>query len=318
MSKDLILGIDTSNYTTSAALVAQTGELVTQNRARLEVEKGNRGLRQSKAVFQHVEKLPEIINEVIAGHQEQIVKIVVSSRPRNEADSYMPVFRVGEGQAATLAQALNASLEKVSHQAGHLMAGLWSNEIYHSERFLALHLSGGTSELLLVNEKENASFEIEKIGGSQDLTAGQFIDRVGVKLGLSFPAGPELEKLAQQGSEDTVDIPHSVQGLEVSFSGPCSAAMREIEAGKNKADIALGVQQSIAHSLIEVLSKAVKEYDCQDVLLVGGVMANQYLRDKLKADLEEKNSDTQLYFADPRWSSDNAVGTAAIGLKFDN
>ena len=318
MSKELILGIDTSNYTTAAALLTKSGELVAQKRARLEVKKGNRGLRQSKAVFQHVEKLSEIINEVIAGYQEQIVKIVVSSRPRDEEGSYMPVFRVGEGQAETLAQALNVPLQKVSHQAGHLMAGLWSNDIYNLDRFLALHLSGGTSELLLVNEKEDASFEIEKIGGSQDITAGQFVDRVGVKLGLSFPAGAELEKLAQQGEKDNVVLPHSVQGLEISFSGPCSAAMRKIEAGVKKEDIALGVQQSIAKSLNKILLKAIKEYNCQDLLLVGGVMANQYLRNKLKDNLESQNSATQLYFASPRWSSDNAVGTAAIGLKFDN
>ena len=312
MNKELILGIDTSNYTTSAALMSRDGELIAHKRVRLEVKKGKRGLRQSKAVFQHVNKLPEIINEVIAGHQEELAEVVVSSRPRDKEGSYMPVFRVGEGQAETLAQVLEIPVTKVSHQAGHLMAGLWSNNLNDVDRFLALHLSGGTSELLFVHQNREPSFEIQKIGGSQDLTAGQFIDRVGVKLGLSFPAGPGLEELAQKGRENALDLPYSVEGLKISFSGPCSAAMRKIEAGTRKEDIAIGVQQSIANSLIEMLSQAVKEYDCQDILLVGGVMANQYLRDKLKENLENKILGAKLYFAPPRWSSDNAVGTTAL------
>ena len=309
MSKELLLGIDTSNYTTAVALLTTTGELVAQKRTRLEVKEGNRGLRQSKAVFQHVEKLPKIIKEVISGYQRQITKVVVSSKPRDEEESYMPVFRVGEGQAETLAQALEVPLQKVSHQAGHLRAGLWSNDISSLDRFLAVHLSGGTSELLFVKDKED--LKIEKIGGSQDLTAGQFIDRVGVKLGLSFPAGPELEKLAQESTVENLDVPHSVQGLEVSFSGPCSAAMRKIEAGADKRDIALAVQRTVVNSLLEMLTAAVKEYDCQEILLVGGVMANQYLRDRLETEL----NDFTLYFAKPQWSIDNAVGTAACGLK---
>lgn len=310
MSKELILGIDTSNYTTATALLSQTGELIAQQRTRLEVKKGNRGLRQSKAVFQHVENLPQIIKEIISGYQQQITKVVVSSKPRDEAESYMPVFRVGEGQAETLAQALEVPLKKVSHQAGHLMAGLWSNNLLQLDRFLAVHLSGGTTELLLVKDHEEG-FEIEKIGGSQDLTAGQFIDRVGVKLGLSFPAGPELEELAQKKDEESLAVPHSVQDLEISFSGPCSAAMREIEAGADKGAIALAVQRAILNSLLEILTTATEKYACQNILLVGGVMANQYLRNRLQAELNEQN----LYFAKPQWSSDNAVGTAACGLR---
>jgi len=314
MNKGLILGIDTSNYTTAVALVDQAGNLIAQKRQRLEVEKGKKGLRQSKAVFQHVNKLPGLIAQVIEGYQDQLAKIVVSTRPRDEIDSYMPVFRVGQAQAKTLAYALEIPLIKVSHQAGHLMAGLWSNDL-HLDRFLALHLSGGTSDLLLVNSGEDAQFDIQEIGGSQDITAGQFIDRIGVKLGLDFPAGPGLEKLAESATEDVTELPYSVQDLEISFSGPCSAAMRKIEAGATKENIALEVQESIANSLIEMLSRAIEEYECSNLLLVGGVMANQYLRDKLKASLENQDLNAKLYFAPPQWSSDNAVGTAALGLK---
>ncbi|MGM0501727.1 MAG: O-sialoglycoprotein endopeptidase [Bacillota bacterium] len=313
MSKDLILGIDTSNYTTSVALLNQSGELIAQQRKKLKVEKGQRGLRQSKAVFQHLNQLPGIINNVIADHQKELAKIVVSTKPRDDEDSYMPVFRVGQAQAKTLAHALDIPLFEVSHQAGHLMAGLWSNDV-RLDRFLALHLSGGTTELLLV-ETAGADFAIQEVGGSQDLTAGQFVDRVGVKLGLPFPAGADLEKLAQQSKGAGLELPYSVQDLEISFSGPCTAAMRKIEAGAAPEKVAAGVQQVIAHSLIELLTTAIEEYDCYNLLLVGGVMANQYLRTELKENLANEELGAKVYFADPQWSSDNAVGTSALGVK---
>ncbi|WP_408954649.1 O-sialoglycoprotein endopeptidase [Natroniella sp. ANB-PHB2] len=312
----MILGIDTSNYTTSAALLASSGELVTQKRERLEVERGERGLRQSEAVFQHVNKLPQVIAEVVEGKKGELTKVVVSTRPTSQADSYMPVFRVGEGQAKSLASILDLPLFEVSHQESHLMAGVWSAGL-DVEKFLAIHLSGGTSELLKVSNKQGLGFVVEVLGTSQDLHAGQFIDRVGVELGFSFPAGPSLERLAWEGELGEVVIPSAVDGYQMSFSGPTSAAMRAIEAGEKKADIALAVQQAIANTVEKVLRKAIGKEDVTDILIVGGVAANQYIRARLKKRLEHPGVGAKLYFADPKWSSDNAVGTAALALELE-
>ncbi|AGB40521.1 metal-dependent protease with possible chaperone activity [Halobacteroides halobius DSM 5150] len=309
----MILGIDTSNYTTAAAIMDSSGKLITQTRKLLTVKEGQRGLRQAEAVFQHVNQLPEILEEVIG--QNKLTKIVVSTRPRPKKDSYMPVFRVGEGQAKTLAKVLDIPLVEVSHQEGHLMAGIWSSNLDVDE-FLAVHISGGTTELLKVTKAQRKpSFEIERLGGSQDLHAGQFIDRVGVKLGLSFPAGPSLEELATEGELEAVTIPSSVDGYQISFSGPSSAAMRLIEQGKDKSDIALAVQQAVANSLEKVLKKAMQEEKLRDILLVGGVAANQYIRARLQKRLEHRAVGANLYFADPRWSSDSAVGVAGMGVE---
>ncbi|WP_027340159.1 O-sialoglycoprotein endopeptidase [Halonatronum saccharophilum] len=311
----MILGIDTSNYTTSVALLNASGELVDERRSVLEVQCGERGLRQSEALFQHLKNLPRLISEIGDSFEGDLTKVVVTSSPRSKAGSYMPVFLVGLGQAQSLTSMMNIPLKKVSHQEGHLMAGLWSAE-KRLNKFLAVHLSGGTSDILKVKfVAKDKSFEVDELGESNDLHAGQFVDRVGVKMGLPFPAGPHLEELAKEGNLDTLSIPSSVKGYNMSFSGPTSAAMRAIEEGKSKKDIALALQRSIANSLEKVLKKGIEEEGIKDILIVGGVAANEYIRDRLRTRLEHKAVGAKLYFADPKYSTDNAVGVAVLGLE---
>lgn len=311
----LILGIDTSNYTTSVALMDQEGNLLSEARKLLPVEKGERGLRQSEAVFKHIEQFPEVINglELNESMCQDLTKVVVSTRPRNDADSYMPVFRVGESQASSIASLFQIPLETVSHQEGHLMTGIWSAQGPYQKEFLAVHLSGGTTDILKVI-RNKSRFKIDKLGSAVDIHAGQFIDRVGVKLGLDFPAGPELEQLAKEGEAGAVIFPSSVDGYDISFSGPNSAAMRAISAGKRPEDIALAVQSCIAKALEKVLRLALQEQKLKQILIVGGVAANRYLRERLKRKLEHPAVGGELFFAEPKYSSDNAVGVAALGL----
>ncbi len=292
-----------------------SGDLIAQEREILEVKNGDRGLRQSEALFQHINQLPGLIKKVIGSRGRELTKVIVSGRPRPQNSSYMPVFKVGLGQAQSLASILQIPLVEVSHQEGHVMAGLWSANIELSD-FLAVHLSGGTTDLLKVKCKDDKSaFRIKELGTSMDLHAGQFIDRVGVALGLSFPAGPSLEELGRQGEFGKETIPSAVDGYNISFSGPATAAMRLIKSNKNPQDIALAVEQCIAKSLEKVLKKAIIAEGQQEVLIVGGVAANQYIRSRLKKRLEHPAIGAKLYFADPQWSSDNAVGIAALGLE---
>lgn len=311
----LIMGIDTSNYTTSVAVLNQKGDLIAEARRLLPVSKGERGLRQSEAVFKHVEQFPEVIEELkIKKLKEQLSKIVVSTSPRQTEESYMPVFRVGQGQGRSMAQVLGIPLQEVSHQAGHLQAGIWSAKQLEAKEFLALHISGGTTEVMRVVSK-NATFKIRRLGAAVDLHAGQFIDRVGVELGLDFPAGPQLEELAKGGEKGAVIIPSAVEEYDISFSGPNSAAMRAISAGEKPEDIALAVQSCIAKTLEKVLRLAVDEQGLSKILVVGGVASNLYLRQRLKDKLEHPAVGGELFFAAPEFSSDNAVGVAALGLR---
>ena len=298
------LGVDTSCYTTSVAYLAD-GQLV-EKRKLLSVPQGKRGLRQSEALFQHLGNLPLLLEE-LSPQLGRITHVAASTRPRPQEDSYLPVFKAGETVARSIAASLNCPFIETSHQAGHLWAGFWSAKERPQENWLAFHLSGGTTDLLLVRPKVS---QIETLGSSLDLHAGQFIDRVGVHLGLSFPAGPSLEKLAREGQRGKITIPAPVRGYDLSFGGPEAAACRELERGADPGDLALAVILTIGRGVVKVITRALEEYQISSLLFVGGVAANQILRDYLREKLEHPKFGVQLFFADPHLSTDNAVGVA--------
>ena len=186
--RQVVVGLDTSCYTTSAAAVTVDGQVVASCRQLLPVKLGERGLRQSEGVFIHVRQLPgrlEELREFIRG--DEIVAVCASSRPRDEEESYMPVFQVGDAQARGMAAMLGVPCFASTHQRGHVAAAMVDSGIAPGD-LLAVHLSGGTTELLSLRGEE-----LTLLGGTLDLHAGQVVDRVGVALGLPFPAGPHLE-----------------------------------------------------------------------------------------------------------------------------
>ncbi len=322
----MFLGIDTSCYTTSLAVVDSEGNLLSEARRLLVTPKGGRGLAQNEAVFQHINNLPELFAQISANLPvEKLRGIAASVRPRPVEGSYMPVFRVARSYGESLSVILGVPFTCTSHQEGHLAAGLWSAQGPIDSEFLAVHLSGGTTELLRVAclpEPENANnvFDVSLMGGTSDLHAGQFVDRVGVALGMTFPAGPQLELLAREGHESDanaalVSIPSSVKGYQISFSGPETQALRLIERNTPKYLVARAVEKCISTSLEKVIGKAVADTGIKEVLIVGGVSANRFIREKLSAKLNQKSVGACLYFAAPGLSSDNAVGTALIGLQ---
>ena len=220
----------------------------------------------------------------------------------------MPVFLAGLGQAETIAAALDVPLIRADHQSGHIRAALYGNEeLLDRERFLAVHISGGTTDLLLIEPHCDAPYRIETIGCSNDLHAGQFVDRVGVALGLPFPAGKHLEALAIQAEQKDVKLASAVKGKECSFSGAESAAQRLLHTVPD-AELAYGVYDCLARTLVKLFENAKKIYGDLPVLVCGGVASSGLLRMMLK-----KRFSGKLYFGKPELSSDNAVGVALIG-----
>ena len=145
----MYLGFDTSNYTTSVALF--DGNDIIQAKKLLYVKTGERGLRQSDAVFQHTVNMPEILAE-LEYDKSSIDAVAVSTRPRNIEKSYMPCFMVGKGIADAVSKFTSSRLYYTSHQVGHILAALYSvgrlDLVEH--QFIAFHVSGGTTEALLV------------------------------------------------------------------------------------------------------------------------------------------------------------------------
>lgn len=311
-----ILGIDTSAYTCSVAIVSVDGEVLTAHRRLLPVPAGERGLQQGTAVFHHVQILPELLASAFADVPATRLKgVAAATSPRPVEGSYMPVFTVAAGQGRVLAAALQVPFLATTHQEGHLAAGLWSAGWQPGGPFLAVHLSGGTSEILKVSRKRGG-FNISKLGGTLDLHAGQLVDRVGVLMGLKFPAGPQLELLAREAGEEKgekVRLTSAVRGYNFSFSGPASQAERLLAAGASPAAVARAVEQCIANTLERVLRAAVGETGIKEILIVGGVAANTYLRSRLRRRLEHRAVGARLYFADSQHSTDNAIGVALLG-----
>lgn len=315
LDRNACLGLDTSCYTTSVALCgAVSGEaegLFFQARRMLTVPEGGRGLQQSEMVFQHVSRLPGLVEALCAEHPELAVRAVCASvRPRPEEASYMPAFRVGEGVGRSIAAAMRVPFIRTTHQEGHLRAARVGTALRADTPHLALHLSGGTTEVLLVR-----GGAITLLGGSRDLHAGQLIDRVGVAMGLDFPAGPALSALAAQGTEQA-RLTSTVQGMDCHFSGAEAQAMRLIAAGAvSQADIAAEVIACIARTVAKWIVAGCAQAGVSDVLLGGGVASSAPLREMVTERVAKRNGSIRLHFARPELAGDNAVGVGLIGLE---
>lgn len=300
----VFLGFDTSCYTTSVAMVTMDGN-ITWARELLPVKQGGRGLAQSEMVFLHTRKLPELVAKLNIADYE-VRAIGVSSKPRDAEDSYMPAFLVGKTVAHSLGLVLGRPVYELSHQTNHLYAALAAADMPDSQKFLFVHISGGTTEILLAS-KTGADYTYQLLMQSLDISAGQFIDRIGVKLGLGFPAGIGLETMALEAT-GVIELPVAVKKGCVSFAGPCSAAERFLVKGVEHATLAKGVLECVAESLYRSVRYFAAEQKIHRVLFIGGVAGNSLIREYIKGKLIKYS--VQAFFATPQFSSDNAIGSA--------
>ncbi|MBR5545293.1 MAG: peptidase M22, partial [Clostridia bacterium] len=273
------LGIDTSNYTTSVAVYDDTTNIVVNRKKLLPVKEGEKGIRQSDAVFHHTVQLPELINDLVNEFKGNISSVGVSIKPCNEVGSYMPCFLTGISVAEAVSSFMHIPLYKFSHQDGHIAAALYSAgklDLINKE-FFAFHISGGTSQVLKVSPNENY-FKTEIISDSLDLKAGQAIDRVGVMLGLKFPCGPELEKLALKSEMDLKKEKVFRRDGRFSLSGVENKCKKMFEDGKKPEDIAFFCVNYIRSALDDTVTEIIKEHGNLPLVFSGGVMSNTIIR----------------------------------------
>lgn len=296
------LGLDTSNYTTSAAVFDGVGG---RNAGRLlTVPEGALGLRQSDALFQHIKRLPDMLAILRQeGYlDEKLSAIGASTRPREVEGSYMPCFLAGDSQGRVLADTLGVPFFAWSHQQGHVAAAAWSAD--HMELLdtphLAWHLSGGTTELLLI-EPDGVAVKATCVGGTSDISAGQLIDRAGKRLGLAFPAGKELDELAEHSAKDD-SFTVKLKDLTFSLSGVENQVNSMAEQGRAPEDIARFTLETIASIILRTRKEAEKRWPGLPLLCSGGVASNRLLRSRLE----------DAIFAQPQYSTDNAMGVAIL------
>ena len=303
----MYLGFDTSNYTTSVAVY--DGVEIKQAKKVLCVKSGEKGLRQSDAVFQHTVNMPSLLNSLEINN---IDAVGVSTRPRNIEGSYMPCFLVGVNTANAVSKAAGVPMYETSHQVGHILASLYCvNRLdLINERFIAFHLSGGTTEALLVKPDESEIISAEIIAQSLDLKAGQAVDRTGVMLGLDFPCGKQLDLLSRE-CEQNFKIKPSMKGLDCSLSGVENKAHAMLENGASKQETAKFTLTYISQTICEMLRRIKREYGELPVVFSGGVASNSLLRQYV-------NNEFNAYFAQSEFSLDNAAGCAVYAYLKEN
>ena len=302
-----VIGIDTSNYTTSIAYFDGVSGV---NCSRLlPVKPGELGLRQSDAVFAHTKSLPDLSGRLFSNAEvDKITAVGVSTRPRAVEGSYMPCFMVGYSHAKLLSDALGVPLVEVSHQQGHVAASLWSTGHLElmDEPHLAWHLSGGTTELLLV-EPEGKNVKCTKIGGTTDISAGQLIDRTGVMLDLPFPAGKHVDALSKEATmKETFKV--KCPGMEFSLSGVQNKVQQFHQKNGVPAETAAFALRCVASAVYQATQNALKAYSGLKVVFSGGVASNSMLREVI--------APLNPIFCEPQYSTDNAMGVAVLTHRY--
>jgi N6-L-threonylcarbamoyladenine synthase len=298
-----VIGFDTSNYTTSVAVF--DGKDGVNCSKLLPVKQGELGLRQSDAVFQHIKSLPELSGRLFSHvNPDKISAVGVSTRPRAVEGSYMPCFMVGYTHAKMLADCLKVPLVEVSHQQGHVAASLWSADQLDlmDVPHLAWHLSGGTTELLLV-EPDGKNVRCSKIGGTTDISAGQLIDRTGQLLGLPFPSGKHLDALSGK-ARNTEVFRVKCDGLTFSLSGVQNKVQQFHDKYASPEETAAYALRCVAQAVLKASGNALREYPGLRVVFSGGVASNSMLRQVLQP--------LDPVFSQPQFATDNAMGVAVL------
>lgn len=303
----LFLGVDTSNYTTSLAVADLEKMTAVQSKKLLPVAEGSLGLRQSDAVFHHTVQLPVLFDNLSAECElSQVSAVGVSVSPRSEEGSYMPCFLAGVSAATAFAASRGLRLYRFSHQQGHIAAALFSADRLDllGEKFLAFHVSGGTTEAVIVTPNSANILITELVATSLDLKAGQAVDRVGVALGLRFPAGKELDRLAC-ACDEKIKVKPVIRGCDCSLSGIENKCKKMIAEGVAAEKVAKYCIEYICASLDAMAQALLEKYGKMPLVFSGGVMSNSIISSRLG----EKYG---AVFAKPEFSCDNAVGTAVL------
>lgn len=309
MNKDYILGIDTSAYTTSVSLIDLKGNILYDFRKKLNVPKGSIGLRQQEAVFQHLGNIPEILCKLDINFNK-IDTISVSSKPRNVNNSYMPVFMVGKNYGQVLSKACNAKLIEYSHQEGHVSAALIDYYKVIENPFLAIHISGGTTEFLLT-KKVRKGFESKILGGTKDITFGQLIDRIGVFMEFPFPAGVKMEEYINE-KNNIIKMPKISGNSYINLSGIENYLKdKYINKKYTNEEIISSLFDYIKNCIIHIIKEIKKDYCFNSIVITGGVSSNNYLRYNIE---KQHSKDFNIIFPKIGYSTDNAIGNSFLPI----
>lgn len=310
----LILGIESSCDETAAAVV-QNGRKVLSNviSSQIELHKLYGGVVPEIASRKHMEKINQVIEEALSEAEvtlDDIDAVAVTYGP-----GLVGALLVGVAEAKAICFAKKKPLVGVHHIEGHVSA----NFIEHLDLeppFLSLIVSGGHTHLVQV--KDYGEYEI--IGRTRDDAVGEAFDKVARSIGLGYPGGPKIDKLAKEGNSSAISFPKAKiedAPLDFSFSGVKSAVLNHINGCKMKgeeiipANIAASFQKAVVDVLVDRTLQAAKKCNSKKIVLAGGVASNSALRTAMKKMCNERN--LSLYYPSPIFCTDNAAMIGVAG-----
>lgn len=313
----IVLGLETSCDETGLALydseVGLRGQVL-YSQIKLHADYG--GVVPELASRDHVRKLIPLINQLL--EQSGVNKSEIDAVAYTRGPGLMGALMTGALFGRTLAFALNKPAIGVHHMEGHMLAPLLS-ETPPKFPFVALLVSGGHTQLMAAH----GIGQYEILGESIDDAAGEAFDKVAKMLKLPYPGGPNISKLAEQGSKEAFEFPRPMlhQGLDFSFSGlktAVSVQLKKLETEHANtenyhADIAASFQEALVDTLVKKSVKALKQTGLKSLVIAGGVSANKRLRERLELDLAKIKA--TVYYAEPALCTDNGAMIAFAGYQ---
>ena len=292
------LGIEGTAEKTGVGIVDSDGNILAMAGKQLFPEEG--GIHPRIAAEHHAQWIPKLIPQAIeeSGLSYNDIDLISFS----QGPGLGPALRIVATSARTLALSLKKPIIGVNHCIGHVEVGKLDTGAVNP---VSLYVSGGNSQVIAY---ESGRYRI--FGETLDIAIGNCLDHFGRETGLGHPGGPVIEKLAKKGSY--IDLPYIVKGMDFSFSGLLSAALREHEKGTAMADICFSLQETAFSMLVEVTERALSHTQKDEVMLCGGVSANSRLREMLKTMSEEHGA--KFYMPEMKLCGDNGVMIAWLGL----
>ena len=315
MEKDLlVLAIESSCDETAAAVIRNKREVLSNViSSQIDLHKLYGGVVPEIASRKHIEKINQVIEEAL--EQAEVTLDDLDCIGVTYGPGLVGALLVGVAEAKAISFATKKPLVGVHHIEGHVSANYIEN-LDLEPPFMCLIVSGGHTHIVMVNDYG----EYQIIGRTRDDAAGEAFDKVARAIGLGYPGGPKIDKLAKEGNKNAITFPRAhIDGadFDFSFSGVKSAVLNHINGCKmkgiefNRADIAASFQNAVIDVLVQRTVSAAKEYSMKKVAIAGGVASNSSLRSAMEEAC--KKNGMKLYYPSPILCTDNAamIGVAA-------
>ncbi len=295
----ICIGLEGTAEKTGVGIVDSEGNVLALQGRALLPEKG--GIHPREAAEHHAENLVPLIKKSLEEAHLSVEDLDMVAFARGPGLG--PALRTVATAARSLALSLDVPIVGVNHCIGHIEIGRLTTGCQDP---LTLYVSGGNTQ---VTAFDSGRYQI--FGETLDIAIGNCLDQFARTVGLGHPGGPRVEELAL-ASDNYLKLPYTVKGMDLSFSGLLTAAIRKYESGAALEDVCHSLQETAFAMLVEVTERALAHSEKSEVLLVGGVAANQRLREMLKVMTQEHYAD--FFMPEMKYCGDNGAMNAWLGL----